>query len=73
MCERAVERQATPVYRTLFEAVAAAVQRECQALAVRPAPLMCSGPDFMQEASFVCPMEQAPAETPAGAATGELK
>lgn len=57
--ERAVERQAAPVYQTLFEAVAAAVQRECQALAVRPAPLMCSGPDFMQDASFVCPMGSA--------------
>lgn len=57
--ERAAARQAAPVYRILFEAVADAVQRECQALAVRPAPLMCSGPDFMQEPAFVCPMEEA--------------
>ncbi len=73
--ERAAARQAAPMYRTLFEAVADAVQRECQTFAVRPAPLMCSGPDFMQDASFVCPMEQASAEPPAGAGApnGELK
>ena len=57
MCERAVARQAAPVYRTLFEATAAAVQHECLAFAAQPAPLMCSGPDFMQDASFVCPMD----------------
>ncbi len=62
--ERAAARQAAPVYQALFEAAAAAVQRECQTLAVQPAPLMCSGPDFMQDASFVCPMEQASAEPP---------
>lgn len=73
--ERAIERQAAPIYRILFEAIAAAVQRECQAFAVRPAPLMCSGPDFMQDAAFVCPMEQSSADTQAGAgaATDELK
>lgn len=59
VCERAATRQAAPVYQTLFEAVAAAVQRECQAFAVRPAPLMCSGPDFMQDPSFVCPLDAA--------------
>lgn len=75
VCERAIERQAAPIYRTLFETVADAVWRECQALAVRPAPLMCSGPDFMQDASFICPMEQASAQThaSAGAPTDELK
>ncbi len=52
------------LYQALFEAAAAAVQRECQTLAVQPAPLMCSGPDFMQNAAFVCPMEQASAEPP---------
>ena len=66
VCERAVARRAAPVYQTLFEAVAFAVQRECQMFAVRPAPLMCSGPDFMQDAAFVCPMEHAPVEPPAG-------
>ena len=64
--ERAAARQAAPAYRILFETIAELVQHECQALAVRPAPLMCSGPDFMQDASFVCPMEQASAEPPAG-------
>ena len=75
VCERAIEREAAPIYRTLFETVADAVWRECQALAVRPAPLMCSGPDFMQDASFICPMEQASAEKNAspGAPTDELK
>ena len=66
--ERAIERQAAPIYQALFEAAAAAVQRECQAFAVRPAPLMCSGPDFMQDAAFVCPMGQTSAEPPADAA-----
>ena len=63
------------LYQALFEAAAAAVQRECQTLAVQPAPLMCSGPDFMQDASFVCPMEHASAEPSAGVgvSTGELK
>lgn len=57
--ERAAERQVAPAYQSLFETIADLVRRECQALAVRPAPLMCGGPDFMQAASFVCPMEEA--------------
>lgn len=69
LCERAAERQAAPAYRVLFETIAELVRHECQTLAVQPAPLICGGPDFMQDASFVCPMEQASAETPAGAAS----
>lgn len=63
---RAVERQATPMYLALFEAIHDAVQRECQAFAAQPAPLMCSGPDFMQDAEFICPMEHT-TETPPSA------
>ena len=71
---RAVERQAAPTYGLLFETIADLVQRECQAFAVQPAPLVCGGPDFMQAASFVCPMEQVSVETHTGAApTGEQK
>lgn len=73
VCERAIEHQAAPIYKSLFEIISAAVQRECQALAVRPTPLICDGPDFMQDAAFVCPMEQAATQTPAGEAAAELK
>ncbi|MCR4300765.1 MAG: molecular chaperone TorD family protein [Sulfuricaulis sp.] len=73
--ERAAERQAAPAYGILFETIAELVQHECQTLMVQPAPLICGGPDFMQAASFVCPMEQASAATHAGgaASTNELK
>lgn len=71
--ERASERQAAPIYRILFEAIATCMRRECQLFAVQPAPLMCSGPDFMQDAAFVCPMEQVSTGTPSGAARGEPK
>ena len=57
--ERAAERQAAPAYGILFESIAEFVQHECRTLAVQPAPLMCGGPDFMQAAAFVCPMEEA--------------
>lgn len=60
---RALGREATPVYLTLFEAINDAVQHECQAFVAKPAPLMCSGPDFMQDAEFICPMEHT-VETP---------
>ena len=57
--ERAAARQAAPAYEILFETIAGLVQHECRTLAVQPAPLMCGGPDFMQEPAFVCPMEEA--------------
>ena len=66
--ERAAERQAASTYGILFETIAEFVQQECQTLAVRPAPLVCGGPDFMQDAAFVCPMEQA-THVGAGAST----